>query len=850
MNDVQNLVSIFECIAQNDNNIRAPAENQLLELMKTNLIGFIQTILFILQNPDNFSQQVLFFSLLFARQSFKRATKAKQSNDVTNQYLLIPPDLSNSFLPVIFPLLTNQILSDFTAKLLGQIASYILCFDPENQIISLICQQLPNFNVSIPCCTVIEYIFQEIDISVQSQSIILSAVVPLLSNADSPDEVKSKLITVLNSMITTLPNFLSNPNDLSGFAQSMLSLISVPNLKKSAYLFWDSAVKDIPSIFNYVPNILEISFNDLRNFSNENDENYDSEKVMAILQLWCSLGNCEFEKPGSLSGFLGPTIPVFFPLILSIYQHIQDPNSLDSDSEWYPHTAARDCIRSLSAAFPNQSIPILLNFTQEAMANLNSNESTILIETILFCFSVVIDSYNRDDNEENENNIQMKNISSQCLQLVSQYLTTNNNSSIRVISQALNLLLSIIQSNPELTDFSEFVGFLMNCLQNSNNPLCKDAKNVLSEIVLHTNYSHNSSQIFEKLISFDNVESLDCAQIILKNQKSPDFARHFLPQLIALADIFAKNQSPSSHNEPNVVDTATCQELLPLIIQMIIILVDELGKESIPYLRVLFNLMQSTFEQYELPESLKAICSIVHITNQNVQYAVNLVIIQLNNSISNENSIGIVINNYEMRLTAISSITLYLSKCDISQCFHELMRILLRLLGIQEDGNENNQFLDTNLKIAVLEAINSLHFSFPLLMKPYFNQLITIFGLAINSIEMIREPDDEESEDIALQMNTVALEDIKLLLASGIGDSTPVVLQMALSAIQCAINSPCLSKECMAGILDVLNIMMKLTPNETKQYIASNESLKQLFEEAKEDDDLNAVITNLMASLQ
>ena len=64
MNDVQNLVSIFECIAQNDNNIRAPAENQLLELMKTNLIGFIQTILFILQNPDNFSQQVLFFSLL------------------------------------------------------------------------------------------------------------------------------------------------------------------------------------------------------------------------------------------------------------------------------------------------------------------------------------------------------------------------------------------------------------------------------------------------------------------------------------------------------------------------------------------------------------------------------------------------------------------------------------------------------------------------------------------------------------------------------------------------------------------------------------------------------------------
>lgn len=852
MSNAENLERIYECLRQDEEEIRCPAEKQLIELRKNNLIGFIETNLDILKNAESFSQIALYSSLLYSRLSFSKATKAKRSNDDTKQYLLIPLELANQFPPVVFELLTNQELRDFAAMLLGQISTYFLCFDPEHQILSLICQELPNKNVSIQCCTAIEYIFQEIEVSLQLQSIVLSTITPLLSDEDFPSEIKSKLITVISSMILSLPKFLPNDSERQEFAQSMLSLVSIQPLKKASYDFWESVTTYFPSLIEFIPDICEISFNDLKGILDEKEQN--SDLLISILQLWTSIGDQKIKKEESLATLLTQAIPAFFPLFLTVCQNVPDPDSLDSSEDYEPHTEARESILSLTCAMPDQSIPILLEFAEQAMANLESNPSSVLKETILFSFSVVIDAYKGNENEENENeenDKQIESISTQCIQLISQCLSeTGENSSIRVISQSLKLLLSIVESYPELYDYSEYIEFLMNCMQNANNnPFIEETKELLHEIVFLPNFKGNLPSIFESLLSFDNIPSLCLAKDILKKHVSVEFAQHYLPQIIALAEIYAKNEcfDTPSDAEKTQEDVHASTYLLPLTIQMIVILIDKLKGEAIPFLHHLFEMMQFTYDTYKHPEALLAICSIASITNQNVLNAVNLVITELNNSILSEDATTEVeLPSYEMRLAAISSITLYLSKCkSVKDNFHELMRILLRLLESQQE-NSNVKILDSGLKIEVIEALNSLHFNFPDLMKQFFDKLLPIYGIALENLPSVEiQNDDKDIAKVAVQMNYAILEGIKLLLMNDVGDSTPTVLQMAIAAIQSAIDSPNINPRCATELVDLLKVLMKISPGETKNFISTNEDLNLLFEEAKEQEGQEELVRSI-----
>lgn len=847
MTDAENLAILYESLGQAEEEIRNPAEYQLKELRKTNLAGFIGMNLEILSNAENFPPIALQSSLVYLRISFKKATKAKQLNDLTKQYLFIPLELVEEFLPIVFNLLSNESLYFLAANLLGQISAYILSFDPENQILSTICQELPNQNVTIPCCIAIEYLFQEFDVSLQLQSIILPTIVPLLSDDNVSDEIKSKLIAVITSMILSLPSFLGD--NVQEFAQSMLSLTSSDALKQSLYMFWNDAANYLPSIFEFVPDITEVSFNDLQSFLDEENQDNDPEILMTILQFWCNLGNQEHKNPGTLAELLAPAIPALFPPFLSIFQSL-NPDSLDSNDDWDPHIAARDSILALSSALPEQSIPVLLEFAEQAMESLGSNPSSVLKETILFSFSAILDSYEDDNDEQNENNEQIKNIASQCIQLVSQCLseTEDPNNSLRVISQSLKLLLSIIQNEPEIYDYSEFVEFLMGCIQETSNCLCEDSKDVLSEIISLPALKGNLAPIFESLLSYDNIPSLDLALTIAKNELSPDFSNHYISQLIALAEVYAGDEVPESG-----------ENLLPFAIQMIIFLVDELGEAAVPYSRAIFQLMKQIYDFYHHPEALKAICSIVHITNQNVVYAVNLVIKELQNSIfieeNADESNPVEQSSYQMRLTAINSISLYLSRCDVQQYFHELMRILLALLELQQD-DENVKELDSDLKTDTLEAINSLHIAFPPLMLPFVERLIPIYEAGLNYISMVRNPEpgnqifEDEDEKEVIRLNSVILEGLKLLLMNEIEELAAPTLQLALAAIQIAVDSPTIDKQCMCELIDLLSVMIKLTPDDTKNFISTNEELKQLIEESKEDEDLNKAINTMMSLIQ
>ncbi|OHT05005.1 hypothetical protein TRFO_27396 [Tritrichomonas foetus] len=790
MSDIEILANIFGCLINPDENVRVPAEQQLHEIRKTKLLQFIQSVLAILQNHANFPPQIVLSALLYVRQSFGAATKAKRSNDPTREYLLIPLDLSNAYLPVIFSLFQNQNFGDYAAKLLGQISAYILSFEPQNQIITIICQQLGNPSFAVHCCTSLEYIFEEIDIELTLQGSIMQAILPLLGNSELPLSIKSKLITVIKFLIPSLPNFLPNESDWANFSQSMLGLTAQPDLKIAAYDFWEDASIHLPQIFNFISNITEISFNDIK--TPDQDENL----TMSILRLWASLGSCEFKNPGSTASLLQPAIPSFLPLLLSIACNIVDGNSLDKNDDSYPHIQAKDTILAISSALPDQSIPILIQYANQFA----SSENAIQREIALFCYTTCIDSYSGDNTEE------WNNIYQSCIQISIQRF---GDPSIRVVSQSIKMVLAVVRNNPELMDFSSFVSPL---LQLMATPLADDAQETLSEIVTLPSFS-NQIEVFDKLLSFDTIEALDCALKILKNSESPEFASHFISKVIALAEIVSADQSTL--------------DLLPIVISMISIMIDLLGSNAAQLFGRLLPFMMQCYTHFSSPEALKTICSIVRHSGQQIQFASTQVLLQLNND-----------GSYFMKYSAITSITLYLSKCNISQYFHEFMRLLLQLL---------EQPIDTTLKIAVLEAINALHTSFPRQMKALCPRLIPVIGTALATVPLIGIHEDDE---LAFQMNFALLEAIKLLFMNGSDDTFPVLLQMALNSIQNAVNSSTISKACMADIIDVLEIMAKIKPAETKQYIMTNEELNNLFQEASgEDEDLTRAIGELMTMI-
>ena len=788
MDDIQVLVNIFGCLTQNDENIRVPAEKKLIELLEKNVVHFTQLILILLQNSSNFPSQIIHAALLYTRRCFRSAMKAKKSNDPSMEYLLIPIEIANNYLEIIFSMCSIPEVSNFAANLLGQITSYLLCFDPQSPVLSMICQQMNNQAATIPCCIAIQYIFQEIDLDPALQAVVLNTIMPLFNNPNVSFSIKGKLLEVITTMIPNLSSFLNEPNKCENLAQSALSLTEIPELKLASYDFWDEIAFHYPNIFQYAPRIIELSINDLK------DPNQDEHVINLILTMWDYIGKVEMKDPETLSNMLTQVIPVLLPLCLSIAENIFNPQELDKNDDWYPHIAVRECILSLTTAMKELSFDILFSYANQFI----NSDSSIKREISLFCFETCINSY-FDEPTDN-----WKNIYNQCIQISVQNF---GNHSIRVVSQAVRLLNSVIVNDQELMDYTQFVPPL---LQLMSTPLADDAKLALESIITTPSF-HNGDEIFNNLLSIENQAAFDCAYKILKSINNPNFSQAFLSKCIALCEILAEDQGTL--------------ELLPLSILMAINMIDTLKAEAIQYFGRFLPFLMQCYDQLHLPEALRGICSIVHISGQHIQYAVNQVLIQLNND-----------GSYIMKLTAISSISAYLSSCNISQQFHEIMRILLEML---------ESSLDLSLKDSIIEAINSLHSSFPSLMQPLFERLINICGYFLTNIQRIIDTE----EKLAFNINSGLLEEIKLLFMNGAYNNYPILIQMALSGIQNALQINIMKIPCMGDILDLLSILLKINPTETKQYITSNSELNQLLMEAKEIEALVPSINNLMNQL-
>lgn len=839
MDPVQILVQIYTFLRSHANEEREPAEKQLIELKTNHANEFIQTNCLILQNADKLPPEILISSLLYTRQSFKKATQVIKSGDKTESYLIIQPELANALIPILFSFFSNEHLASWASQLLGQIAVYILSSEPENQIFSAICQQISNPSTSLCCCQSIIYILQETNIPTPLQGFLFSTIIPLLANAATPNPIKSQIVLIIDSMVATLQDLIANPGELTKFVTSMLSLTAVPELKSSSYEFWENVASNIPDIISSVPDIFQLSFTDIQQLKQSTDEN-EMNLLMTIIRFLSHLLKPEFDETDPLLPILIQAVPSFIPVLLEISQNAYNPAALDENEDNYPHIEARNCLNAISMSLPQQSIPILISFAQQLTEQMNKGDP-IQNEVLLFVFSIIIDGFNPESpplDLESYNKMCL-----QCVQCVQQCCENAATTHPRVLKASLHLLLCLIDNTPELIDFSPYCTFMVAILSNShtNQPFCDDAKDILVHIIQLPTLSLDPALIFDQLLSFDNVYSLESALEIFKakydndqDQSCKGFALHFLPKLIALTEIYLTNQQ-----DPEQSDSTVCIQLLPYVLNIIVNLIDMLKMDSVPYLGKLSPMMNFALENFDHPEALKAVCSIAFITKQNVTYAATQVLTRLKNN----SGTGIEDESVDsaMRFAAISSITLYLSKChDIAPIFHELLHTLFELLKDHQTG-----FRNADLEVATIEAINSLHSYSSELIKPFIPQLVQNVYICINLLTTIE--DDEYTGDVRLSMIAVIMEEIRLLIAHGALEICGTeLLEQSLQIIQFAITSSEMNLKCMEELIFLLIEMFKVVPDQTKQYYNSNEKLQELIHDANENlDEVKPLMSNL-----
>ncbi|KAH0793293.1 hypothetical protein GPJ56_002851 [Histomonas meleagridis] len=765
-----------------DNEILKQANSQIEMLKNKSPFEFVQVLFLILQNSTKFPPQSVMMSLILARVSFLDATKIKKLNDPTKSYLLIPPEFANEFGNFVNMLLSNQDpnVIQHASNLFGQIAIYLLQFNPMDPIVSLICQNIASAQNKLAYCKALLYVVQDFELESQYQVHVFNIVQSVLLSNNSDDNIKSILLQILSQLVSILSTVLLNQEQCRQYVTAIYSLSASEALKSSVYDYFGSITLEAPELLGY---ILEIFVQSIKDLVSTQDEFV----MYNIFYMWEKLADYSYTE-GLFQNELANLLPQIMPIFLKFAESIPNPTELDSyEEQCAPHIDSRNCIQSFIFPFHEILIPILFQYVN---ANISSTEPQKR-EVSLFCLST---SYIIKENRN------LFSFVDQCLI----FIRNGFQDTIRIVKESLELLKNIISYAPDEKDYSPFIPVLMQLI---NTPLKPTVLDVFESYLEIEQLGGNIPIIFQTLLAQQDAASIDCARKFLQKVSTAEFVQSFIARTIALIEVSVTENDDASYTS----------SLIDLLLDMINIM-----KENIvPYFQGIFNLIDQIYKRFEIPSAsaLRVISCISSIIGDPkfMQYSIEQVMIHMTDE------------NEFMIAAVLSSITNYLSKCKTTENYlHEIMRLLFEM--IDKDFN-----IDT--KTSVLEAINALHSSFPTKFIPFFAKLMNVYKGALENISIINDNDKKDETHLAVDLISAILESLSMYLISAIQlnaqDAVQECIQLSLASIQMASGLSAMNAICVLDIFTLLNQLLDIDQNAVKGFILQCNSLKELLAEAR-----------------
>ena len=839
----ESITSIIENLILDNNEIRKDAENKIFYLMKNDLFNLAQSLFSIIQTPSNFPQSIINMSFIILRKIFCRATSAKQTNNPSLEYLLIPLDAAYNSISLLNAYLHNDQSqnSHFCICLIGQVIVYVLNFDSSCPAFLELIHNINSGILIIQNLNIISYILEEDKIeNVEFQRQLMNNIIMWFNNDYFPIEGKYQLVNILNLFTPYLSNILLTESDNKSFVQMMTIITTIPELKEISYEFWYTLILNVPELFIYAENLPQIILSDLQS------ENKNEATMLQIFNLFQTLANQESIIPESTNNIIRSLTPNLLPYLLQISESANDTTIFPSDEEYNIFNASHDCITSLTATCPDISIPILINYGEKifdiVLKNDCNNPDISKKETELFAIKTAIFQF--DDNEENLELCQ------KCLQ-IALYLLDDTN--YKIVAQSIEIIYNIIYLYPDIFDYKVILPKLIVFMKT---PLSYQSQLLIVEIV-------KSSKLIDfvllnQLLSICTFQSVNCIKEIMINGCTYTDYSNLHDKITELFSQISNIMTRLIPND-NIDTDLIVAEFFKILSFLIDITPSILSSDFNNIIQMFIDWYNNSIEHsscwYSDVLRILGIASRISKNQALFSFTLKEVLKVLDNYIMNKSTIQHdyedynhqeVFNDEESVISSLNTIIFDFSVLDISSSFGEIMRLLLSIIGTNSS---------LQLKIKVLESINCLHKNFFTLMPPYLTRIIPLFHSSLIFCKKYLDEDSDEFQQCLigelLKSSFLILHSIKLqnlqrteLVESILNQSFQLSFETMLW-----IDNLTLSSENTLYFLDLLDLLIQLQPIQTKIIISKSTKLLSFIEDYI-TDNYKTVSQNILTFIE
>jgi len=775
----EEVVLLIEQFRSGDEVLMSEADQLLQNMRQNDIVLFIQSLASVVIHFDSVSNSVLFGAITLLIRPYIIVRSIQLRNDPSLAYMVPSDHINEELAEVLFSLLSHDedCIRHISSEVLALVSLVLLGIDSNHSVLNSLIHESTNSSNekrNYSSSSSLKAIFSEFDFDVNQTLYILTHLTQALGSNLCINSKKG-IISCVSSFIPSIVRIYEEDTDtIILLINEVIELTKNSSLKYECYSFWNSMISIWYTWVVHCPVLFNLAVNDLETCT-------DDSMTLLIINFIDDVAKEEYNHvTDDYPSLIKNIIPHVIPLLLRNMCVIKT-DICDDESSWEPNNAAFSCLNQIVTLIPQDSIPYLIEFSLPRL-NQSSNEER---EAALGCMYIILNNSSDIDKEE------------LIIESLNAATTAIQTEIPRLISKGLNLLWALATNFPSLSGYNTIIESLFCLIKSDETTIAKNTSDLIISIV-KTDEFEDFEGLFGALLLGSSPVELETAVQILEIHHPEVFVLQYFPRFIAMIDIFSETNSENQ---------------LIWAISLVRLGVDYLGNQSHPYLMHLFNSLCEIYEQHRIPEALLALSSICFCSRSRnspfPQTVLRLIINQVNNF---ENPI--------LNKIAISSITLYLSKCGINAFLHQLSDSLFLVLSSVEAPLVS--------KSEAFEAINSLFVSFPHDMAGYYDRFYPLVQSAIEMLFNMPYEDDVEKLGLCSSLSE------SIVIFFLLSDEFIELLQLSAKAISFAAESPVMNEKCVTEILTLIKKLISIDMEFVQNMFKDNEPLIYLIQEASE----------------
>lgn len=625
----------------------------------------------------------------------------------------------------------------------------------------------------LTCCGIaLDLVADGLWLSFEEKKYLFKTIFHYVCSDEASMFLKGIFIPFFSKFINDIPLiFQENPKE---YIESLIGLTMIPVLADAAFMLWSEIVPGIYNYLKFAPQIMNISYEYLNSYPNQND------LILNILRFWINLSKAEMSSNESLC-IIQNTCSQLLPILFQILINDESENCF-SEEEWNFTSATFTALLNFCQAAPNEFYKFFVGYIQ-------NNENIII--TLHGIYSLL---------STNNENI----ISAICETAVKVLKTVFQSSVPRIINYGILILTQLIKY---IEIPAEYIQICFENISSSDEILAKNAADALLDLSTVSDISKYVLPMINIITTFQNPALanilVDFLISYVRIINDLDFYNTIIKYVLNFTNIFLKEC-------PN-------DEILSASIDLInSILLNSREKIEVNF-NDIFQIALSSIETLSAPSALQ-LFGVLCVINQKEFLPYLETTIMCVDTILKEN------NTYHEKKAALNCLTLIIPRIDISSYVPHLLEQCFLLL--------TNPDLSESIMPCVLDTISSIIYYYFNSIIPYAT---TIADIVNSASEVMMEPAEDDQPDITFIVSVT--ECTRMLLKIQDNVFREKMVKISIKVINEIVKLNIFTTNLLYEFVDLIVSLVNVLSQDQLNYVFAHEGIKKVLLIALENGD-------------